>query len=98
MYKARREEERRVRRELYKQAWAAYRQAHIVHLGRGVFWHDTADVDRFDATAIADTVRSALDDDALAGVVARLDPALFDGESLRAKEAKIRAGQTKGTG
>lgn len=36
-----------------------------------------------DATAIADTVRSALDDDALAGVVARLDPALFDGESLR---------------
>lgn len=48
-YKARRDEERRVRRELYKQAWAAYRQAHIVHLGRGVFWHDTADVDRFDA-------------------------------------------------
>ncbi len=36
-----------------------------------------------DAAAIADTVRSALDDDALAGVVARLDPALFDGESLR---------------
>lgn len=49
VYKARREEERRVRRELYKHAWAAYRQAHIVHLGRGVFWHDTADVDRFDA-------------------------------------------------
>ncbi|MBK7539293.1 MAG: RNA-directed DNA polymerase [Myxococcales bacterium] len=49
VYKARREEERRVRRELYKQAWAAYRQTHIVHLGRGVFWHDTADVDRFDA-------------------------------------------------
>lgn len=48
-YKARRDEERRVRRELYKQAWASYRQAHIVHLGRGVFWHDTADVDRFDA-------------------------------------------------
>ena len=48
-YKARREEERRVRRELYKRAWAAYRASHIVHLGPGVFWHDTADVDRFDA-------------------------------------------------
>ena len=48
-YKARREEERRVRRELYRRAWQAYRRAHIVHLGPGVFWHDTADVDRFDA-------------------------------------------------
>jgi hypothetical protein len=49
LYKARREEERRVRRELYKKAWNAYKRAHIVHLGPGVFWHDTADVDRFDA-------------------------------------------------
>jgi len=49
LYKARRVEERRVRRELYKQAWSAYKRAHIVHLGPGVFWHDTADVDRFDA-------------------------------------------------
>src|SRR3954464_2316439 len=49
LYKARREEERRVRRELYKQAWAAYKRSHIVHLGPGVWWHDTADVDRFDA-------------------------------------------------
>jgi RNA-directed DNA polymerase len=49
LYKARREEERRVRRELYKRAWAAYKRAHVVHLGPGVFWHDTADVDRFDA-------------------------------------------------
>ena len=48
-YKARREEERGVRRALYKRAWAAYRASHIVHLGPGVFWHDTADVDRFDA-------------------------------------------------
>jgi RNA-directed DNA polymerase len=48
-YKARRDEERRVRRELYKRAWAAYKQAHIVHLGRGIFYHDTVDVDRFDA-------------------------------------------------
>ncbi|HWU89863.1 MAG TPA: reverse transcriptase family protein [Kofleriaceae bacterium] len=49
LYKARRDEERRVRRELYKKAWSAYKRAHIVHLGPGVFWHDTADVDRFDA-------------------------------------------------
>jgi hypothetical protein len=48
-FKARREEERRVRKELYKRAWLAYKQAHVVHLGPGVFWHDTADVDRFDA-------------------------------------------------
>ncbi|HEU0034178.1 MAG TPA: reverse transcriptase family protein [Kofleriaceae bacterium] len=48
-FKARREEERRVRRELYKRAWLAYKRSHIVHLGPGVFWHDTADVDRFDA-------------------------------------------------
>ena len=49
LYKARREEERKVRRELYRRAWQAYRRAHVVHLGPGVFWHDTADVDRFDA-------------------------------------------------
>src|ERR1041384_3492782 len=49
LYKARRDEERRVRRELFKQAWAAYKRAHVVHLGPGVWWHDAADVDRFDA-------------------------------------------------
>ncbi len=49
LYKARREEERKVRRELYRRAWQAYRRSYIVHLGPGVFWHDTADVDRFDA-------------------------------------------------
>ena len=49
LYKARRDEERKVRRELYRRAWQAYRRAHVVHLGAGVFWHDTADVDRFDA-------------------------------------------------
>jgi hypothetical protein len=46
-YKARREEERRVRKELYRRAWGAYRRAHLVHLGK-VFYHDTADIDRFD--------------------------------------------------
>jgi len=49
VYKARRDEERRVRKELYKRAWQAYKRSHVVHLGPGVFWHDTADVDRFDA-------------------------------------------------
>jgi RNA-directed DNA polymerase len=47
-YKARRDEERRVRRVLRAQAWAAYRRAHLVHVGVGVFYHDTADVDRHD--------------------------------------------------
>jgi len=49
LYKARRDEEREVRKDLYRRAWLAYKQAHIVHLGAGVFWHDTADVDRYDA-------------------------------------------------
>jgi RNA-directed DNA polymerase len=48
-FKARRDEERKVRRELYRRAWLSYKRSHIVHLGAGVFWHDTADVDRFDA-------------------------------------------------
>jgi hypothetical protein len=48
-YKARREEERRVRKDLFRVAWTAYKAAHIVHLGAGIWWHDTADVDRFDA-------------------------------------------------
>ena len=47
-YKARREEERRVRRILKKHAWTEYKRAHLVHLGIGVFHHDTPDIDRFD--------------------------------------------------
>jgi RNA-directed DNA polymerase len=47
-YKARRDEERRVRRVLRGQAWQAYRRAHLVHVGIGVFYHDTADADRHD--------------------------------------------------
>ncbi|MBO6937786.1 MAG: RNA-directed DNA polymerase [Deltaproteobacteria bacterium] len=47
-YKARRDEERRVRRLLRKHAWQAYKKAHVVHLGRGVFYHDTPDYDRYD--------------------------------------------------
>ena len=47
-FKARREEERRVRRILLEQGWAAYRRAHLVHVGLGIFYRDSADADRFD--------------------------------------------------
>ncbi len=47
-FKARREEERKVRRELMAVAWKVYRQHHLVHLGVGVWYHDTADLDRWD--------------------------------------------------
>jgi len=47
-FKARREEERRVRKQLRQQAWSAYRKAHLVHLGAEVFHHDTPDQDRYD--------------------------------------------------
>jgi RNA-directed DNA polymerase len=47
-FKAKREEERKVRRELMAVAWKVYRQHHLVHLGIGVWFHDTADLDRWD--------------------------------------------------
>ncbi len=47
-FRAKRDQERRVRGQLRKQAWASYRAAHIVHAGVGVFYHDTADADKFD--------------------------------------------------
>lgn len=47
-FKARREEERRQRRLLMAHGWTVYRRAHLVHLGLGVFYHDTADYDRYD--------------------------------------------------
>lgn len=47
-WKSRREEERRVRGELAKVVRAAYKKAHLVHLGPGVYFSDDADVDRFD--------------------------------------------------
>ncbi|MBX2813741.1 MAG: reverse transcriptase family protein [Myxococcales bacterium] len=47
-YRARRDEERRVRRRLAQHAWAAYRRAHLVHVGLDVFYHDTPDIDRYD--------------------------------------------------
>lgn len=47
-FKARRDEERRVKKLLKAHVWAMYRRAHVVHLGPGVFYHDTPDYDRFD--------------------------------------------------
>ena len=47
-FKAKREEERKVRRELKAKAWYVYRQHHLVHVGVGVWYHDTADIDRWD--------------------------------------------------
>lgn len=47
-YKKQLKREATERRELQKQAWAAYRESHIVHLGDGVFWNDAATADRWD--------------------------------------------------
>lgn len=47
-YKKSLKEEAAERRRLKKEAWQAYRAAHIVHLGEGVFWNDESDLDRWD--------------------------------------------------
>src|SRR5262245_9685169 len=36
------------RRKLRREAWQAYKSAHVVHLGEGVHWSDTADKDKWD--------------------------------------------------
>lgn len=36
------------KRQLKKVAWEAYKAAHIVHLGEGIFWNDTFDYDKWD--------------------------------------------------
>ncbi|MGK0362301.1 MAG: RNA-directed DNA polymerase, partial [Bradymonadia bacterium] len=36
------------RRQLSADAWKAYRAAHIVHVGEGIFWDDARDHDRSD--------------------------------------------------
>ncbi|MFO1351634.1 MAG: reverse transcriptase family protein [Gammaproteobacteria bacterium] len=69
-FKARREEERRMRRELRRRAWAVFKQAHLVHLGAGVFYHDVADIDRYDLPEI----EARRDNNAL--------PALKDAQAL----------------
>lgn len=47
-YKERKKNEAAERRSLRRQAWAAYRETHIVHLGVGVHWRESSAVDRFD--------------------------------------------------
>ena len=36
------------KRKLKRDAWDAYRQKHIVHLGEGIYWNDQDDFDRWD--------------------------------------------------
>jgi len=50
-YKKSLKEEASERRRLKREAWLAYRETHIVHLGEGegIFWNDESDVDRWDA-------------------------------------------------
>src|ERR1700736_3991307 len=36
------------RRKLKKECWLAYKANHIVHLGEGVYWNDTAVHDKWD--------------------------------------------------
>lgn len=70
-YKARREEERRVRKILRRHAWAEFRRNHLVHVGAGIFYHDTVDVDRRDlADPDARRTDNALPKLASAGAVA----------------------------
>lgn len=54
-FKARREEERRVRKLLHKAAWASYKRAHVVYVG--VFYRDEPDLDRLDPKDAEDKAR-----------------------------------------
>ncbi|MFN3202619.1 MAG: reverse transcriptase family protein [Bradymonadia bacterium] len=47
-YKKQLKEEAAERRRLKKEAWAAYKATHLVHLGEGVFWQDDHDFDKHD--------------------------------------------------
>lgn len=47
-YKKTLKEEAAERRRLAREAWQAYKAAHLVHLGEGVFWNDDLDHDRWD--------------------------------------------------
>ena len=47
-YKQQLKAEAAERRALKRDAWAAYREQHVVHLGEGVFWNDQSDLDRWD--------------------------------------------------
>jgi RNA-directed DNA polymerase len=47
-YKKTLKEEAAEKRRLAKEAWQAYKAAHLVHLGEGVFWNDDLDHDKWD--------------------------------------------------
>jgi hypothetical protein len=47
-YKKQLKQEAAERRKLKKEAWAAYKTAHVVHLGDGVYWNDEAKPDKWD--------------------------------------------------
>jgi retron-type reverse transcriptase len=47
-YKKALKAEAAARREIQSDIWEAYQATHIVHLGRGIFWNDEWDFDRFD--------------------------------------------------
>ena len=36
------------RKKLRREAWEAYKAAHVVHLGEGVYWNDEDDYDKWD--------------------------------------------------
>lgn len=44
--------QRPVKKALHKDAWKAYKQAHLVFVGAGIFHHDTADIDKFDVADV----------------------------------------------
>ncbi|HHL19198.1 MAG TPA: RNA-directed DNA polymerase [Thiothrix sp.] len=48
IYKKALKQESVEKRTLKKQAWAAYKQTHLVHLGEGIFWSDAEDEDKWD--------------------------------------------------
>lgn len=47
-YKKQLREEAAEKKRLRREAWAAYKANHIVHVGDGVFWNDLIDWDRWD--------------------------------------------------
>ncbi|MEZ4433567.1 MAG: reverse transcriptase family protein [bacterium] len=47
-YKKALKDEAAEKRKIAREAWAAYKAAHIVHLGDGVFFNDQSDFDRYD--------------------------------------------------
>src|SRR4051794_22892130 len=47
-YKKALKQEAAERKKLRREAWTAYKTAHVVHLGEGVFWTDDAKPDKWD--------------------------------------------------